>query len=287
MEEMFTESTIEDLKNKRLFEVQEIKTLIYGRCYTICYLRKVKLVDYFTMIQLKTTFDVTIYVHEKHEEFWVKLTSPPNHIFTSRLLVQSDTLGADLVLSEKRVKLLNKENAPCKSYSQNDNDEELLSFIDCLQHSISVNVGIKLICTLPFMTDFLLNTTLAQCSERPDSVKSYQIFSDFIQELIQKMSFYGCPSPCSSVTYNVVTKYFHKNIEFIFEAETKVENETFFYLSLFYDTLIIEKSIESYDYDWADFFIYTGGNLGLFLGFSCLSTLIAILRYTNSACIKK
>jgi hypothetical protein len=45
MEEMFTETTIEDLENKSLFEVQEIKTLIYGRCYTICYLRKVKLVD--------------------------------------------------------------------------------------------------------------------------------------------------------------------------------------------------------------------------------------------------
>jgi hypothetical protein len=290
MEEIFSERTLQELNNKSLYEVQEIKTMILGRCYTICFLKKVKIIDYVAMVELKKTFDVTVFLHQKHEEFWIKMFGPPTQIFISRLTLEKDMFGADLLLTEKHQRYLNKEHAPCKSYSLNDNnnnnEEELLSFFECLQKSLLVNVGSKLTCILPFMSDLLPNTTLAGCSERSDIGRSFQTYSYFIKDFIQKIAGYGCPLPCSFITYNVVTRYFHKNLGFDSGEGLSATHENFFRLSLIYDTLIIEENVESYDYDSADFLIYVGGNLGLFLGFSCLSTLTAILRYVYSFCLK-
>ena len=285
---MFSEKTLQDLKNISLYEVQEIKTMLYGRCYTICCLQKVKIVDYSKIIQLKTTFDLTVYVHQKHEEFWVKMFGTPRKIFVTRLSVQGDLFGADLILAEKHVRLLDKENAPCKSYSQNDdNNEEIQSFIHCAQKSILNNVGNNLICILPFMSDWISNSTLSECSSRSDSVKTFQIYSDFIHDFNQNMDSHGCPMPCSLITYNVATKYIHKNVQFNFNEQVQKNTDDLFGLALIYDTLLIDKNVESYEYDSSDFLIYVGGNLGLFLGFSCLSTLIALLRYVSSFCLKK
>lgn len=49
-------------------------------------------------------------------------------------------------------------------------------------------------------------------------------------------------------------------------------------LSLSYESLIVEERIESLVYDAGSFLSAIGGNLGLFLGFSCLTMLLGILK---------
>ena len=49
-------------------------------------------------------------------------------------------------------------------------------------------------------------------------------------------------------------------------------------LSLSYESLIVEEHIETLVYDAGSFLSAIGGNLGLFLGFSCLTMLLGILK---------
>ncbi len=50
-------------------------------------------------------------------------------------------------------------------------------------------------------------------------------------------------------------------------------------LYLMYDKFIIEEHVETLVYDTASFLAQAGGNLGLFLGFSCLSVLLGCIQY--------
>ncbi len=45
-----------------------------------------------------------------------------------------------------------------------------------------------------------------------------------------------------------------------------------------FKTLQIDEEIETYIYDIGSFLTASGGNLGLFLGFSCLSVLLEIVN---------
>ena len=49
------------------------------------------------------------------------------------------------------------------------------------------------------------------------------------------------------------------------------------YFSIGYESFIIEVSIETLLYDIGSFLAAVGGNLGLFLGFSCLSVLLGFV----------
>ena len=52
-----------------------------------------------------------------------------------------------------------------------------------------------------------------------------------------------------------------------------------FLLCLYYSSLMVEERIESFVYDFGNFLAAAGGNLSLSLGFSCLSALLAFVRY--------
>jgi hypothetical protein len=51
-----------------------------------------------------------------------------------------------------------------------------------------------------------------------------------------------------------------------------------FLIDLFYSTLVIEERVETLVYDVVNFLAAAGGHLGLFLGFSCLSVLLAAIQ---------
>jgi hypothetical protein len=55
----------------------------------------------------------------------------------------------------------------------------------------------------------------------------------------------------------------------------------FFVLYLYFGTLDVEERIDNLDYDFESFLAAVGGNLGLFLGFSCLSVLLGFVRLLN------
>jgi len=58
-------------------------------------------------------------------------------------------------------------------------------------------------------------------------------------------------------------------------------------LVLYNDKPIVEKHVEALIYDTGNFLAQAGGNLGLFLGFSCLSLLFAFINFLKKALKKK
>ncbi len=48
---------------------------------------------------------------------------------------------------------------------------------------------------------------------------------------------------------------------------------------LFYHSMLAEQKREAYIYDLGNLMTSLGGNLGLFLGFSCFSTLMFFIKY--------
>ena len=46
-------------------------------------------------------------------------------------------------------------------------------------------------------------------------------------------------------------------------------------------TLFVDEKIESLEYDIGSFLAAAGGNLGLMLGFSCLSVMFTTVEYAN------
>jgi hypothetical protein len=50
-------------------------------------------------------------------------------------------------------------------------------------------------------------------------------------------------------------------------------------LTITYSSLLIEESFETFVYDLENLMTSLGGNLGLFLGFSCFSTAVVILKW--------
>ncbi len=46
-----------------------------------------------------------------------------------------------------------------------------------------------------------------------------------------------------------------------------------------FSSLLIDEEVETYVYDFGNFLVALGGNLGLMLGFSCLSVLFSALEF--------
>ena len=82
--------------------------------------------------------------------------------------------------------------------------------------------------------------------------------------------------PCKHTSYKVSLESFLKNTIEIY-TDGPIENKTFTF-NYFYDTLNTEQRIESLDYDFGSFLVNAGGNLGLFLGLSCLSILLYCVK---------
>ena len=50
-------------------------------------------------------------------------------------------------------------------------------------------------------------------------------------------------------------------------------------LTIAYSSLLIEERVETYVYDMENLLTSIGGNLGLFLGFSCFSSILVLLEF--------
>jgi hypothetical protein len=88
-----------------------------------------------------------------------------------------------------------------------------------------------------------------------------------------------CPMSCQQRSYTYIMKPFHLNSivdptnKFILNS---TKNGTLIILS--YETILTEEREETLVYDATNFLVNAGGNLGLFLGFSCLSILLYIIK---------
>ncbi len=90
---------------------------------------------------------------------------------------------------------------------------------------------------------------------------------------------HDCPVPCQQTRYKATLDYFHQNVAALMGMEdTSSDGGQIFHLMYYYLTLRIEQKIESLEYDFGSFLAAAGGNLGLFLGMSCLSVLFSLAK---------
>jgi Amiloride-sensitive sodium channel len=91
--------------------------------------------------------------------------------------------------------------------------------------------------------------------------------------------FQQCPLPCSKTVYNVKLLKYHKNSNIGLEVEkAKDIHNLAIYFKFDYETFAVEEFTETLIYDTGNFLTQLGGNLGLFLGFSCFSLLQGIMN---------
>jgi len=123
------------------------------------------------------------------------------------------------------------------------------------------------------MSYFLSKQNLSECNDLESANKSRKLFGDLYEPEAWQAE---CPLPCEQKFYKLRTVDFHRNIMVLANLTSST-----FYLSLRFDKFVVETEEEVYYYDLVDILTQVGGNLGLFLGFSCLSFFLSIADCFN------
>lgn len=84
---------------------------------------------------------------------------------------------------------------------------------------------------------------------------------------------------CTRSKYKIFTQIIDKNYWTSLDDSFNVsmfENTSL--TAIKFQSLLIEEEVETYVYDFGNFVVALGGNLGLMLGFSCLSVLFSLIQ---------
>ena len=281
LEDIFWESTITKLKNDSLYVLKELKTLAFGKCFLLCYKVEVK-PQFSEPFELKSDKDYIVYILDAGEEFW--LTMPyrfPYEISFSNLQSRNEDgiTKADLTIREVEIEERSNEFKPCQSYNQYQSDNE--GFIDCSKKSFWSVLKGRINCTIPGL-DMLVDSSsnFMKCKENSEAFATLTLLSDTARRFQKDPSQMGCPLPCKRRKYLMHFQYYHST-----SVMGKLFRENEFTLYYFYESFIVEERKESLVYDFSTFLVAIGGNLGLCLGFSCLSVGIAILDFFKNQMI--
>lgn len=89
----------------------------------------------------------------------------------------------------------------------------------------------------------------------------------------------NCPLPCRQSLYDAKMTMYHRNAHAsILTQEEEQLYKQGFYFTFGFETFAVEEHVETLIYDSGNFLAQIGGNLGLFLGFSCFSAIIAAIQ---------
>ena len=128
------------------------------------------------------------------------------------------------------------------------------------------------------------NTEMIKCNSREEaSQASRKILGMTLAETDNAELIATCPLPCKQTTYDLNVKAFHANSWLDPNNTTGMVNVTSVtLLNVFYETLSTEEKVETLMYDVSSFLAAAGGNLGLFLGFSCLSMTVSFIQFCKN-----
>ena len=138
-------------------------------------------------------------------------------------------------------------------------------------------------CLIPAFLEFSGNNpNLRECKNLTEARVTVSMLSKVILDFIESPQKFGCPLPCERNSFRFNLERIHENAA-TSEAPILDEGNKFWYISLYYSTLVIEQQVETLIYDVGGFLAAAGGNLGLCLGFSCLSVLFTFSQWSTIA----
>jgi hypothetical protein len=231
-------------------------------------------------LYLKKEKNLRMYLHPKGSEFWILYTSflQETQIIHFDIKGNDSMASAELYISETKSTFLDRENMPCKYYTvDKENHNENKEFYYCLKSQMLTKLKMNIYCTIPGISTLIPeNATLSDFDECPDTNSARGTTTDIwyvFQGVIGNTSEYNCTLPCQHIGYNIKILDYHRN-----SLYNKFYDPAIFTLYVNYMTLMVEDRTETLNYDVTNFLAAAGGNLGLMLGFSCLSILYLILE---------
>ena len=220
-------------------------------------------------ILLRNKLDVRLIVHEEGEEFWLFWNEFPLEIETKRLPLSTDAALVTIKLKETKKFQIQTENSNCKEY-----DREI-QFTECSKNNILEVMRKKLTCFFPGLKNiFGTESSIPRCKNKSEGQNAMSTFEIIIMFELYSSVISKCPIPCSQTSYSV-------NVDYLtpkswngrdFEANMSL-------LMVSFNSLDVEEMVETLIYDFGSLMTSVGGNLGLFLGFSCFSSLIMLIDW--------
>ena len=266
------------------FSIKEVETVNHGRCFTLNFNEKLGPRNA-TYIKLKRTFDLMIYIHSSGEEFWLHWIEFPTEVSTLRLNIKTDieAIMSELSFTEMHTEYKDKDNSHCIDYNAASLDKSLkwetLDFIECcrknFQALLLANISCSIVGLKPFMN---AENPLHECQSKKEAAMTYSTYWTFLKHFRGNYDALNCPLPCFIKFYRVKQTDLHKNS--LIQAERTYDEELLrqhYSLSFSYDSFKVEEKVETLVYDLGSFLTSIGGNLGLFLGFSCFSILVSFI----------
>ena len=122
---------------------------------------------------------------------------------------------------------------------------------------------------------------MRECLNETEGNNSIRKLQNIFLEFAGNSESFGCPLPCSRLSDSFTLNLLHSN-SILFEVPQNFTEKEVYYLTYYYKTLLVEKQVETLVYDLGGFLAAAGGNLGLCLGFSCLSILFTINEWAKS-----
>jgi len=171
--------------------------------------------------------------------------------------------------------LLNKLETPCQ-----DNGSEYhsghLEFLSCFKRVLE-NYTSNLTC-LPgglkretFSTNFLLK----DCETKELAFNmTNELLAIYRELIIESYITNYCTMPCKRVKLKLNSGYTHINSLWRFLGQ----KDNLFLLNVYQSATVGEERIETLIYDAVGLISSVGGSLGLFLGFSCLSLVLVLIK---------
>ena len=135
-------------------------------------------------------------------------------------------------------------------------------------------------CTIPGINKFIRNSDLNECIDQNSARDTFLNFLSIKYNFFDNITLHGCPLPCTTVSFDYEAFQVHRNSRIETAEEPELPDGVFFF-QFSYNSLQVEERVVTLAYDLADFFASVGGNLGLFLGFSCLSLLLSVMEFVR------
>jgi hypothetical protein len=131
-----------------------------------------------------------------------------------------------------------------------------------------------------FFEKLLQNDQLKECQTLEDAAKTYEVYYNKTETFEGETAGIGCTRPCKQISHSFTLSEFHRNnwVE-VRDPHSAEYLDNYYSLFVSFGSMDVEKQVESLIYDAGNFFAAVGGNLGLFLGFSCLSIIFATIDF--------
>ena len=198
----------------------------------------------------------------------------PQDIATERLRIESDNNMSLVKISmmETVTTQLRTENYACKNYQLEH------EFNDCAKDKIWSLLRPSISCTIIGLEAILPSQLdIWPCQTLESALKVFEAMLITFTEFLTNMIEYGCPVPCSQKSFNYNIKYLNRNSWI--ESQNSTLSQNMAIVAVSYRSLLVEERVETIVYDLESLMTSIGGNLGLFLGFSCFSTFLTVLKF--------